>query len=341
MTKRYILLNFGLVLFSVIAGLGLGEMGLRLMGYAGAPESLIGNIKLVDDAVLNWRFIPNSVVRDGRITYRYNDAGFRDVNHPLVKPVDITRVLVIGDSVTEGSGVGQDQIFTHYVQDFLGSRYEVINLGMSGLNTPQEVHLLEVEGLKYEPDAVVLNFVLNDCDFYSELQAAERFQNEKDARVGLLGDMTIDPRVKRWLKSSALIYFVKNRIEYIKGWVTGKEETNYYTTLWQNLECRNRVVAGFDHVRSLQQKYGFAVHVVVWPLLMDYGQYEFSNIHSWIMEMAKQRGFQFLDLRPTYATKLYRELQVTAEDNVHPNGEGHRLAAQAYVDWSRRFFGLE
>lgn len=318
--------------------MGLSEVGLRLLGYAGAPQSIIGNIRMVDDSVLNWRFVPNSVVRDGRITYQYNDAGFRDVNHPVVKLADITRVVVIGDSVTEGSGVGQDQIFTHYVQDFLGSRYEVINLGMSGLNTPQEVHLLEKEGLKYEPDVVVLNFVLNDCDFYSELRAAERFQNKKDTTVGLLGDMAIDPRVKRWLKSSALIYLLKNRIEYIKGRVTDKEETSYHTALWQNPECRKRVVAGFDRLRSLQQKYGFTVHVVLWPLLMDYERYEFSDIHSSIMEMAGQRGFQSLDLRSTYATKPYRELQVTAEDNVHPNGEGHRLAAQAYVAWSRPFF---
>ena len=156
--------------------------------------------------------------------------------------------------------------------------------------------------------------------------------------MGLLGDMAIDPRVKRWLKSSALIYFVKSRIEYIKGLVTGKEETNYYTALWQSPECRKRVVAGFDHLRSLLQDYNFAVHVVIWPLLMEYGQYEFSGIHSWIMEMAEQRGCHLLDLRSTYASKPYRELQVTAEDNVHPNGEGHRLAAQAYVDWSRPLF---
>ncbi len=294
----------------------------------------------MEDNVLNWRFVPNSVVRDGRITYRYNNAGFRDVDHPLAKRSDITRVLVLGDSVTEGSGVEQDQIFSHYVQDLLGSRYEVVNLGMSGLNTPQEIHVLEVDGLKYEPDVVVLNFVLNDCDFYSELRAAERFQNEKDARIGLLGDMTVDPRLKRLLKSSALIYFLKTRIEYIQGRMSGKDEKNYYAALWENPECRKRIVSGFDRLHLLQQQHGFTVHVVLWPLLVDYAAYEFGNIHSWVTDMAKQRGFHVLDLRSVYASHPYRELQVTAEDNVHPNGKGHRLAAQAYVDWSRPLFTL-
>jgi lysophospholipase L1-like esterase len=340
MAGKRLILNSVLFITSLVVGMGLGEVGLRLLGYAGAPESVIGNIHLVEDSVLNWRFVPNSVVRDGRITYRYNNAGFRDVDHSVAKRSDITRVLVLGDSVTEGSGVGQDQIFSHYVQNLLGARYEVINFGMSGLNTPQEIHLLEVEGLKYEPDVVALNFVLNDCDFYSELRAAERFQSEKDMKIGLLGDMTIDPRVKRLLKSSALIYFLKNRIEYMKGRMTGKEEKNYYAALWESPECRKRIASGFDHLHSLQKEYGFTVHVLLWPLVVDYAHYEFGNIHSWVMDLAKERGFYVLDLKSVYASKPYRELQVTAEDNVHPNGEGHRIAARAYVDWSRPLFTL-
>ena len=62
--------------------------------------------------------------------------------------------------------------------------------------------------------------------------------------------------------------------------------------------------------------------------------------HEWVTQMAEQRGFKVLDLLPAYSSKWYRDLQVTAEDNVHPNGEGHRLSARAYVDWSRQFFTL-
>src|SRR6478609_11526720 len=119
MDKKSLFVNSALLITSLLTAMGLTEVGLRLLGYAGAPQSIMGNIRMVDDSVLNWRFIPNSVVRDGSLAYRYNDSGFRDINHSVAKPADITRVLVIGDSVTEGSGVGQDQIFTHYVQDSL------------------------------------------------------------------------------------------------------------------------------------------------------------------------------------------------------------------------------
>jgi hypothetical protein len=211
---------------------------------------------------------------------------------------------------------------------------------MSGLNTPQEIHILDMEGMKYAPDIVVVNFILNDCDFFNEFHAAERFHKKKDEKIGLLGDITIDPHLKRWLKSSALVYFVKGRMEYLQGVITSKEEKNYYLSLWDNPECHKRILAGFESLQILQQQHGFGVHVLLWPLLINYEHYEFSFIHEWVTQMAEQKGFKVLDLLPAYSSKWYRDLQVTAEDNVHPNGEGHRLSARAYVDWSRQFFTL-
>lgn len=337
---RNALFSAALLMGSLLVSMIVGEFGLRMLGYAGAPESIIGNIRHVDDPILNWRFVPNSIVRDGKVVYRYNSAGFRDMEHDVKKTVDVKRVVVVGDSVTEGSGVRQEEMFTTHLQSLLGPRYEVINLGMSGLNTPQEIHLLEIEGIKYEPDVVVVNFVLNDCDFYSELRAAERFQSEKDAKIGLLGDVAIDPRFKRLLKSSALIHFVKGRVEYLLGLVTGKEEKNYYSALWDNPECHKRVSAGLDALQELQQEHRFDVHVLLWPLLVDYQHYEFSHVHQWVTRLAEERGFKVLNLMPVYSSRWYRHLQVTTEDNVHPNGEGHRLSAQAYVDWSRQISTL-
>lgn len=336
MTTRNLLFSAALLMVSLIVSLIVGEIGLRLLGYAGAPESLISNIRHVDDPILNWRFVPNSTMQDGNVIVHYNSAGFRDAEHAVERLAHVTRVVVVGDSVTEGSGVKQGELFTSYVQALLGSRYEIINLGMSGLNTPQEIHILDVEGMKYAPDIVVVNFILNDCDFFSELYAAERFQKKKDEKIGLLGDITIDPRLKRWLKSSAFVYFVKGRMEYLQGVITGKEEKNYYVSLWDSPECHRRVLAGFDALKALQEHSRFDVHVLIWPLLMNYERYGFSPVHVWVKENAVQRGFKVLDLLPVYSSRRYRDLQVTAEDNVHPNGEGHRLSAQAYVDWIRQ-----
>lgn len=326
-----------LLLGSLAVSAVLGEVLLRALGYAGAPESQIGNIRIVDDPILNWRFIPNSRVQDGKVVLTYNSTGFRDREHAKEKPPGVRRVVVLGDSVTEGSGVEAHEIFSSRLQQGLGPRYEVINLGMSGLNTPQEAHILEVEGLGYDPDLVIMNFVLNDCDFYSEFHAANRFRQDKDTKIGIIGDVSIDPRIKRLLKSSAFIYFVKSRVEHLIGMITGKGESNYYINLWNQDYCYQRMTEGFDRLKDLHAKGSFKVHVIIWPLLVDYKPYTFAPIHERIKHEAEARGFKVLDLVDTFAPLSYRKLQVTAEDSVHPNGVGHRAAAEAYLEWMQKF----
>jgi hypothetical protein len=69
------------------------------------------------------------------------------------------RVLLLGDSVTFGSWVRDGETFAA----LLDGRYEVINLGVAGYGTAQELLKFEHDGIGYRPDVVVLNFtVAND-----------------------------------------------------------------------------------------------------------------------------------------------------------------------------------
>lgn len=325
------------ILFSlaILCAAVIGEVGLRLMGYKGAPESLIANIRPIDDPVLNWRYLPGSEVQLGRVTRKYNKAGFRDVDHDVEKAPGIKRVLVVGDSVTEAGDVEWEKVFSSRIQAGLGRSYEVVTLAMGGLNTPQEIHLLEKEGLAYKPDLVVLNFVLNDCDFFTEYNATRRYQAEKDSVIGVLG-LTINPNFKRTLKSSALVYFLKQRIEHVIGMMSGKEETDYFENLWEKSENRKKITDGFDRLQGMSKELSVPVLVIIWPILTEFSHYKFEPIHQWTRAEAEKRGIQTLDLLSDFAKTPYRELQVTAEDNIHPNALGHKIGADAFLDWVRK-----
>ena len=56
MATRNLFFSVALLMVSLLFSLIVGEIVLRLLGYAGAPEALIGNIRHVDDPMLNWRF---------------------------------------------------------------------------------------------------------------------------------------------------------------------------------------------------------------------------------------------------------------------------------------------
>lgn len=311
------------------------EVGLRLLGYGGAPQSIITNTQLVDDPILDWRYIPNSRFQQGRIVNQYNSVGFRGEDHAIENLSGTTRIVVIGDSVTEGYGVEWSDVFASSVQASLGSRYEVISLGMGGLNAPQEVHILEEVGLWYAPDYVVLNFVLNDCDFFSSAKEGAKHAEDNQSKIALLG-IRIHPAIKRTLKSSALIYLVNERIADLWGRLKGEERHDYYEELWRNEKNRAKVTAAFEKLRTLSHDHGFKVIVLVWPLVIDYSDYKFRSVHEWIAEQAATNEFASIDLLHVYATQPFRTLQVTSEDYVHPNAIGHKLAADELVKWMVR-----
>jgi hypothetical protein len=94
-------------------------------------------------------------------TFRTNSNGLRDREYSFDKPNGVTRIVVLGDSSTWGWGVGDDEIYTEVLESLLPN-VEVINLGVSAYGTQQEFDYLKMQGMKYDPDMVILGFSLND-----------------------------------------------------------------------------------------------------------------------------------------------------------------------------------
>lgn len=105
---------------------------------------------------------------DGEWKFTTNARGFRntrDIGYD--KPADTLRVLSLGDSNTQGYEVGQEQTFSAVMERALagpGRKAEVINTGVSGFGTAEQLVLLENEGIRYRPDVVVVGFFANDFD---------------------------------------------------------------------------------------------------------------------------------------------------------------------------------
>ena len=100
----------------------------------------------------------------------YNLAGYRDVDHDLVKETGIKRLLVLGDSFSAAPQVELDETYWRRLSVMLNEQspggWEVLNFGVGGFGTTQEYLTLVEQGLLYEPDVILLQvFPLNDiCD---------------------------------------------------------------------------------------------------------------------------------------------------------------------------------
>ncbi|HET8643997.1 MAG TPA: SGNH/GDSL hydrolase family protein, partial [Vicinamibacteria bacterium] len=99
-----------------------------------------------------------------------NRLGYRGREHTGAPAPGARRVVMLGDSVTFGTGVADGETFSDRLEEAGG--FEVVNLGVDGYGTDQELIRLEEEGLSYRPHDVVLNFCVRNDYFDNALPVA-------------------------------------------------------------------------------------------------------------------------------------------------------------------------
>jgi lysophospholipase L1-like esterase len=156
-----------LVLGSVALSLILGETALRLGGYDEKGKVHLNSFTEYDPT-LGWRTRRNPstefVTSEYKTTLQYGPTGLRGPvqgTPGYAKSANVSRIVVLGDSFVDGFTVPLQDRVTEVMTGLLPN-YEVINLGVSGYSTDQELLMLEQEGWKYQPDLVVLFFYFND-----------------------------------------------------------------------------------------------------------------------------------------------------------------------------------
>lgn len=162
--SRGILINLSLIILSTIFALFLSEIALRLMGNNPLYVSPERDRFWKYDSLLGWAHQPG---QEGMFetpqfstVVRINENGLRDREHSYERQNDIERILVLGDSFAWGYGVEESERFSQRLEEALD--VEVINAGVSGYSTDQELLWYRTEGIKYETDLVILLVAGND-----------------------------------------------------------------------------------------------------------------------------------------------------------------------------------
>jgi lysophospholipase L1-like esterase len=162
--KRGILTNLALVIFSTALAFFITELALRLMGWDPMYVSPERAHFWKYDSQLGWANQPGQEgvfqTPQFRTTVHVNQKGLRDSNHTYDRANNTGRILVLGDSFAWGYGVEEAQRFSQVLQTSMG--VEVINAGVSGYSTDQELLWYRSEGVKYNPDLLILVFTGND-----------------------------------------------------------------------------------------------------------------------------------------------------------------------------------
>lgn len=158
-----------LILVGIFIGLGIIEVGLRLIGYY--PKVLIPPYLYENHPTTWWTLRPNFAAEintpDGKVTYQINSQGIR-AGHDFDphNKNNLKRLFIIGDSATFGWGLNEEYTFPRVMNDSFARQeipVEVINLGVPGFGTMHSYErLLEYSRLLGKPHYVIYAFCSND-----------------------------------------------------------------------------------------------------------------------------------------------------------------------------------
>ncbi len=153
------------VVVAVVCGVVADEVGLRVAATSGGPRR---HKHIVADPVLHHRIHPNVTATVGGVPLTTNSLGLKDREIEVKKPSSVFRVLMLGDSFTEGIGLPTDQTPAKIAERLLTEmtqcrgHYEIVNAGVTSYSPILEYLWLKQLAPRLTPDLVVLNFDMTD-----------------------------------------------------------------------------------------------------------------------------------------------------------------------------------
>ena len=329
-----------LVAFGILAGLGLGEAAVRILGAApGTNVVYRENYRLSRDPALQYELVPGS--RDG--TFRISSAGLRDREYSADKPPGVFRILLIGDSIGYGFGVAQSDALSEQLERLLqepdpsgaSPRFEVLNLAVTGYNIDQIVENLRVRGLPFHPDLVVYAYCLNDPQEYSfELEALKAQQANAEPPRGTteLGRLAAKSQLVLLLRTRWRARHLPESAAAVPAdpqWQRLKDGTyaDYFASLYAEGPGLQRLRRGVAALRQISVESRVPIVTLVFPLFMEPEHYRLQAEHRSVSRMFAAAGIPTYDLLPLYRMMYETHGFVFAANALHPNAVGHRLAA--------------
>jgi lysophospholipase L1-like esterase len=333
---RPLLQTLALLVASFAVGLGGLEAAFRLASVSVGTVQI--NRRLVrrsENPRLMFELRPNATAH-AEVDYRTNSHGMRSREIDERKPPGTIRIAVIGDSITFGYWVAEDDTFSRQLESQLNppgsSPIEVLNFGVPGYNLDQETERLRSGLLRFSPDLVIVAVCLNDLRAFSNEYGLVLDRSKK--RRTPLGHLT-----DTLLEHSVLLSWIEYRRARLdaarlleeggrppKSGSQGRRVHGPADPMEQRKELSSR----FSTIAEILRGAFVPGLVAVFPLFNSrFDDYPYRDVHRSVIETAREVGIPAVDLLECFEAYDYRQVRA---DEIHPNPMGHRVAAHAILE---------
>lgn len=270
-----------------------------------------------------------------------SDAGLRNPPTTYDKPAGAYRILNLGDSIAMGWGVREEETYGRLLEERLNAgsdgdlSYEVINAATPGWNLENELAYLEAEGLKYEPDLILLDLTLVN-DIYGKSALASN-------RSGLI----------EWLRAHTHFWpFLTIQMRTLKARSEGRDridvidpptEAAGYFPVDPTAEHWTKFWGQIEAIHSLAERNGADLALIMFPLEFQVLDEAYSTTPQQVlMARANEAGIPVLDLLPAFSQACrekpggpcqLEDRYLFADVWMHPSAFGHELTTAELEDF--------
>lgn len=337
----------GLLLVALAVGVfwTLGELvarGFNLIDRLnGVPRRLY---MATDEPDLGFRLRPNQTVEARGVHIVTNSFGLRGPEISQTPAPGTRRLLVLGDSVAFGYRMEEPDTFVEQLRGELerraGGSWEVLNAGIEGYNTVNEVAYLRSSLLQLEPQTIVLLFNLNDYDDGPVMGPLGALTRNQAVRVRVSDSPAIQSEfylLLRWLYALLSHEWVGQGD--VPQATPAPGDTERFTVLdrlvssvrkqfyWDAKDERwPRMIDALRELETLCRARGIRLLVAIIPDGDQIGvQAPIMVPQRRLAAVCRDLQLECLDLYPSFAaagdTPLFMDI-------MHPNAAGHRLMAR-------------
>ncbi|MBU4305243.1 MAG: SGNH/GDSL hydrolase family protein [Candidatus Omnitrophica bacterium] len=296
---------FVLLALGIVSGLFFGELIARKIfsfsAYGHYMKFRLVKCFCVPDEVLDadlfWRPSPE----------------FRGIKYAIDKKDDVFRIICIGDSVTQGYGIGGAVLPVNqtypYELELLIQRYcanrkiEVMNAGIGAYSSLQAARYLKRELWKYCPDLVIIWIGVND-------DASALFLADKEQKVPSVDDLK-----KRSIREhSALYLYLRN--ELFSKRIRRVAPQDYYKN------CEDMLL--------LSREKAFEIAFVI-PFAFENKRLKYYSKYKKVLEELRERyNVELLDVKGVLEKS--KDIDSLFIDNCHMSAEGNKIVAGIIYD---------
>jgi lysophospholipase L1-like esterase len=255
------------------------------------------------------------------IPFRVSAQGFRSPEVAVPKPAGVRRVLVLGDSVAWGAGVREEETFARQLEvalrKELDCEVEIVNAGISGYGSLEQLDLLRNDGLALEPDVVLVYHVENDnlSSVRTRSALATFVKDQTVYRSNLIGATLLAWRTARW------------RLTAMQA---GGDRAAYREQV-RTWERRPGTAESLDALRAIAEEAraaGARVLIASNPVAPSDPSVD-AGRNALLREVAEESQATFVDVAPALDVAARERTLQVSEVDLHPNGYAHGVIAGA------------